>query len=177
MVASLEVHTNDGVSIETQVYLEDLERDIVIVHLIVAKGDVNIDGMIILVLDQEFLVNLSGLFEMTSKVMESSHTQLIFNRVRKCTMIAHDLVFISRFLSELEQKSVFKLRVLTFLGFDLRLFELIQSVKATSFKGVKIRIIIISLHKIIINIHRLLIISIVEGAVSDTHISFKVVPL
>ena len=81
MVASLEVYTNDGVSIETQVDLEDLEGDIVIVHLIVAKGDVNIDGMIILVLDQEFLVNLSGLFEMTSKVMESSHTQLIFNRV------------------------------------------------------------------------------------------------
>ena len=125
MVASLEVYTNDGVSIETQVDLEDLEGDIVIVHLIVAKGDINIDGMIILVLDQEFLVDLCGLFEMASQVMESSHTQLIFNRVRKCSMIAHDLVFIPRFLSELEQKSVFKLRVFAFLGFDLRLFELI----------------------------------------------------
>lgn len=136
MVASLKVYTNDGVGIETKVDLEDFEGDIIVVHLIIAQGDVNIDRMIILVLDQELLINLRGLFEMASQVMESSHAQLVLNGVRKGSVIAHDFVFIPRLLSELEQKSVFELGVFSFLGLDLRLFELVQSVKAASFKGV-----------------------------------------
>jgi len=81
MVTGLEVDTHDGVGVETKIDLKDFETHVIIVHFIVAKGYVDIDSVIIFVFNEKFLVNLSCLFEMGSKIMKSSHTQLILNRV------------------------------------------------------------------------------------------------
>ena len=41
----------------------------------------------------------------------------------------------------------------------------------------KIRIIVVSLHEIVVDIHRLFIVAIVERAICDTHVSLQIVPL
>ena len=63
VVAGLEVHTDDGVGVETEVDGENLQTDVVVVHLVVAKGDIDVDGVVVFVLNQQFLVNLSSFFE------------------------------------------------------------------------------------------------------------------
>ena len=80
MVASLEVNTDDGVVVEAEIDGEDLQRYIIIVHLVVTEGNVDVNSMEIFVLNKEFLIDFCGLFKVTSQVMEGSHTKLIFNR-------------------------------------------------------------------------------------------------
>lgn len=93
-------------------------------------------------------------------------------------MIAHNLIFVSGFLGELEKQPVFELGVLIgFLGLDLGLFEFVQSIETASFVCVKISIVVIPFHKIIVYVHRLLIITIMERAISDAHVGFQIVSL
>jgi len=58
---------------------EDFQGHIVVVHLVIAESHINIDGVEVLVLHQKFLVNLSGLFKVTTQVVKCRHAQLIFD--------------------------------------------------------------------------------------------------
>jgi hypothetical protein len=63
--------------------------------------------MVVLILDQQFLIDLSSFLKVTSQKVEGSHAKLIFERVRQSSVMSHDFVLISDFLRKLEQKSVF----------------------------------------------------------------------
>ena len=78
VIASLEVDTYYGVGMQAQVHSENIQADIIIVHLIVAKSDIDVDSMEILVLNQEFLIDLSCLLKVASEIVKCSHAQLVF---------------------------------------------------------------------------------------------------
>ena len=51
VVACLEVHTDDRVRVERQVDSKNLETHIVVVHLVVAESNVDIDGVEVFIFD------------------------------------------------------------------------------------------------------------------------------
>jgi hypothetical protein len=53
-------------------------------------------------------------------------------------MVAHDLILITTFLSQLEQKPIFELGIFSFVGLFLCLFVETEGVHAASFVGVNI---------------------------------------
>jgi hypothetical protein len=90
---------------KTQINGKDVKTYVVVIHLIVAKRHINVDCMVILVFNEEFLIYLCCLFEVAPKIVKSSHAQLIFNRIRDVTMVVHELVFITDLLCQLEKQS------------------------------------------------------------------------
>jgi len=98
MVASTKIHSDNRVSVDTQVHLQDLKRHIVVVHLVVAESNVNVDGMEVLVLHEQLFVDLSSFFKVTSEVVEGGHAELIFDIVRQAAMKVHDLSFLAKLL-------------------------------------------------------------------------------
>lgn len=59
MIASLKVHGSYRLRVKAQIDSQDLQRDIVVVHFVVAKSNVDVDSMEVFVFDQQLLVNLS----------------------------------------------------------------------------------------------------------------------
>lgn len=79
VVARSQVHTDDRISMKTEINGEDFQTDIVVIHLVVAEGNVDVDGVEVLVLHEQLLVDFSGLLEMTAQVVQRGHAQLVFN--------------------------------------------------------------------------------------------------
>lgn len=63
--------------------------------------------MKVLVFNEQLLVYLSSLFEVTSQIVKCSHAQLVLDRISEGTVIGHDLIFIANLLRQLEEQSVF----------------------------------------------------------------------
>ena len=102
MIASFKVDANDRVRVKAQIDRQNFETDIIVVHLVIAERDVNVNGMHVLVFDQKLFVNFGCFFEVRTQVMERGHAKLIFNCVFEATVQVHDFVFISKFLGQLE---------------------------------------------------------------------------
>lgn len=52
MIASLEVDSDNRVRVNTKVNRQNFKGDIIVVHLVVAESDIDVDGVEIFVLDQ-----------------------------------------------------------------------------------------------------------------------------
>ena len=52
MVTGLEVNSDNRILVEAKIHGEDLQTDIIVVHLVVAEGDIDIYSMIVLVFDK-----------------------------------------------------------------------------------------------------------------------------
>ena len=92
-------------------------------------------------------------------------------------MITHDLILITTLLCQLEKHSVFNFGVLCPLGLNLRFLVVAESIHAACFECVNILIVVSSLHQLVVNVHCLLVITVMEGAVRDAHICFQIVSL
>jgi hypothetical protein len=67
-------------------------------------------------------------------------------------VIIHDFILIPYFLGKLEKKTVLKAGLFSLKGLLLCLFEVAESILATSFECMNIPVIIRSLHQLIIYI-------------------------
>jgi len=73
VIASLKINANYRVGMQAKVNSQDVKADIIIVHLVVAEGDVYIDSMEVFVFYQELLVDLSCLLEVAPEVVKGCH--------------------------------------------------------------------------------------------------------
>lgn len=176
MVAGFEVDAYYGVWVETQIDSKNLQADIIVVHFVVTESHINVDSVIVLVFDQKLLIDLCCLFEVTSQVVESGHTELILYRIGEGSVIAHDFVFVSGFLRQLEQKSVPQLRGFSLLCLNLSLLVVAEGIKAASLVRMQVLVIVVPLHQLVVYVHGFLVVSIVESAVCYTHVSLQIVP-
>lgn len=83
-------------------------------------------------------------------------------------MIAHDFVFISSFLGELEKETILKFGIRCLLCLNFGFFVVAESVEAASF--VRMQILIIfrrPFHELIINVHGLFVVAVMESAICD----------
>ena len=102
VIACFEVNTYYRVGMQAKVNSQDVKTDIIIIHLVVAKGNVYIDCMKVFVFYQELFIDLSCLLEVASEVVKGCHAKLVLNRVCESTVIIHNLVLITHLLGELE---------------------------------------------------------------------------
>lgn len=79
MVTSLEVDTSDGIGVKTKINSQDFKGNIIVIHLVVAEGDVDVDSMEFFVLNQKLLINFGCFLEVRSQEMKSSKGELILN--------------------------------------------------------------------------------------------------
>jgi len=68
-------------------------------------------------------------------------------------MIAHNFIFISTFLSQLEEKSVFKFGILCLLNFNFGFLVVAKCIHAACFEGMDVSVIVVSLHEFVIDFH------------------------
>lgn len=132
MVASLQVHTNHRIWVKGKIHIQDIQRDVVIVKLIVAEGNVNVNSMEVLVFNEKFLIDFGCFFKMASQIVKRGHAELVLHRVGKGAMIVHNLILITHFLSKLEEQSVLQRGIFRFLYLLLGLFVVAKGVLAAS---------------------------------------------
>ena len=77
LVARLQVERDRRVGMRLQVGREDLERDVVVVELVVAERDVDVEGEVLAVLEQQPLVDVRRLLEVVAKVVDGGEAQLV----------------------------------------------------------------------------------------------------
>jgi len=143
VIARFQIDSGYRFWVESEVDGENFEGHIVVVHLVVAESDVDIDGVEVFIFNQEFLVNLSCLFVVRSEVVQGSQAQLVLNSRHKRRMILHYFVVItSCLLSQVEQQSVPQRRVLGLHCLFLRVLKLTERIHAASFIRVDILIVI-----------------------------------
>ncbi len=80
-------------------------------------------------------------------------------------------------MSHLEQKTVLEPAFLCLKGLFSCFLVVTEGIVTASFKGVDITVIISTFHELVVNIHGLLVVPIVESAVSDPKVSLGVVAM
>ena len=76
-VASLEIYCNDRICKGLEIHGKDFQRHIVIVELGVAKGDVDIKGKKVSVLEKVSLVNIGGFLQLAAVEKRKSNNNYI----------------------------------------------------------------------------------------------------
>ncbi len=110
--------------------------------------------------------------------MQRCKTQLILNRAAKRRVIIHDFILITELLRELEKQPVPEPAIFWRpLSFLLGLLVLTEGVQAASFEAVDVAVVVRPLHQLVVDVHRLLVVTVVEGAVSDAEIRFQIMPV
>ena len=74
---NLQVGRDPNPNPNLQVGREDLERDVVVVELVVAERDVDVEGEVLAVLEQQPLVDVRRLLEVVAKVVDGGEAQLV----------------------------------------------------------------------------------------------------
>jgi len=60
-------------------------------------------------------------------------------------------------------------------GYSLCFLVLTKSVQTAGFEGVDVPVVVVSAHQLVVNINGFLVITIMEGAIGDSKVSFDVV--
>ena len=79
IVASLKIGSEDAFRVKGLITRQDFERNIKILHLIVAEGNVHIDGFILSAFKQQFFVNFSCFLVMSTQIVDSCEGELILS--------------------------------------------------------------------------------------------------
>jgi len=103
VVASLQVNSDDRIWVESEVDGQNLQGNIIVVHLVVAERDIDVNGVEVLVLDEKLFIDFSGLLKVRSQIVERSHAELILNRVGQPSVQGHDVVLVAQLLRKLEK--------------------------------------------------------------------------
>ena len=89
LIARLEVHRKRTVGMRREIHREDLQTDIEVVEFTVAKRNVDVQGEVILVLQQETLVDVGRLLKVTAQVVDGCKGELVLDAVAELLMIVH----------------------------------------------------------------------------------------
>lgn len=79
VIASLKIDSDDRIGVQAKIHREDFQRNVVVIHLVVTKRNVNVNCVEFFVLDQKFLVDLSRLFKVRTQVMQRCHAKLVLD--------------------------------------------------------------------------------------------------
>ena len=71
VVAGFKVGCEDALRVKCFIAWQDLERNIEVLHFVVTKGDVDVDGFVFAALQQQLFVNLGCLLVMASQIVDS----------------------------------------------------------------------------------------------------------
>ena len=78
VITRFEVEGNRTIRVGLQIHCENFKRDIVVIELVVAHCDVNVEREVISVLQQHPFVDVSGLLVMASQEVDGGERQLVF---------------------------------------------------------------------------------------------------
>lgn len=86
--------------------------------------------------------------------MKRSHAKLIFDSGSKAAVQVHNLVLVTKFLSQLEEKSILERGVhLTLFALLLRFLILSEGIETGGFEQMDLLVVTITLHQLIVHIH------------------------
>mmetsp|Transcript_77425 Transcript_77425/g.185562 ORF Transcript_77425/g.185562 Transcript_77425/m.185562 type:complete len:346 (-) Transcript_77425:422-1459(-) len=105
VTASLKVHRNSRMRVGGQIALQDFQCHVIVIQLVIAEGDVNVQGQVIAIFHQHALVNIRGLLEVTPEVLDGSQTQLVFFGVRQRLVVNHHGALIVALVGALKEHS------------------------------------------------------------------------
>ena len=61
MVASFQINANSRIWVEAKINSKDLKRDIVVIHIVVTQGNIDVDSVEIFVFDKQFFCKFQSL--------------------------------------------------------------------------------------------------------------------
>mmetsp|Transcript_35933 Transcript_35933/g.32331 ORF Transcript_35933/g.32331 Transcript_35933/m.32331 type:complete len:291 (+) Transcript_35933:700-1572(+) len=165
LVASLKVSSNDTGRVLFKVSLQDIVGDIIVVHLVIAEGNVGIDGKVFSILQQKLFVDISSFFIVASKIMDSSQSELIMGSILDLVMVGDQGILIALLVGNMEHQSNVKVGFRTFSTLSLGFIVVAEGVQATGLVDVELLVVVSLLHEIIIDIDSFLVVSIMEIAI------------
>mmetsp|Transcript_17724 Transcript_17724/g.30884 ORF Transcript_17724/g.30884 Transcript_17724/m.30884 type:complete len:212 (-) Transcript_17724:206-841(-) len=168
VAAGFEVNRHNGVGLLGDVRLEDLQGYIIVIQLVVAEGDVDVQGQVIPVFYKHSLVDVRGFLEVTPQVLNRRQAQLVLLAIAQSLMVYHHGTLVVALVRRLEQHSRFQRAVWSLLGFLLSLRVLAKCIVTAGLIDVDVGV-VLPPHRVIVGVDGLLVISIVEVTVREPH--------
>mmetsp|Transcript_1767 Transcript_1767/g.3941 ORF Transcript_1767/g.3941 Transcript_1767/m.3941 type:complete len:274 (+) Transcript_1767:1311-2132(+) len=168
VAAGLQVYSGDGIRVVGKVGLQNLQGNIIIVKLVVAEGDIHIQGPVLPLLHKQTLVYVGGLLEVTPQVLYGRQAELILPGVAEGLVLCHHGALVVPLVRRVEEDPRSQRRLRRLLGLILSLLVLGEGIQAARLVCVDVLIILL-LNSFVVGVDGLLVVAVVEVAVCEPH--------
>lgn len=113
-IAGLQIDCYGAVAVLTQIHFEHLLRHVVVVQLIEAQGQIDIDGQEVLVVDQHTLVHIDGLLVVSPHVVHGGQAQLLLHTGRWFEYLLQELsplLIVAQLVGQMKEQTLLEWRV------------------------------------------------------------------